>query len=257
MNIILEQSDYTDMTPCCGSSLFEKGATVPDSARDDWGLNDFGYFEGFPLQWKFVNGFEAPMAVYSYQELWVGSNGQLSRLPSNGKEKFRDSITHFPGTADSRFFVATTAEHKRRDWVGHLLVYDLSDCKLLHRITHSDYSRPIQFIDNTRLLLLKPDGLYVLTVADGAIVPLIHADNCVFTNAHLSSDLTCACAVRAADHESKPTGVAITHLKTGVTTDLKFGVNANVNDQTNWLANCTIPIRVHNGMVNLVAREAA
>ncbi len=257
MNILFKQSDYIDMTPCCGLSLFEKGNAVPDSARDDWSLNDFGYFEGFPLQWKFVNGFEAPMAVYSYQELWVGSNGRLAQLPSNGEEKFRDSITHFPGSADSRFFIATTAEHKQREWVNHLLIYDLHDSTLLHRITHSDYMRPIQFIDNARMLVLKPNGLYVLMVTDGTLSPLILAENCVYINAHLSADLTCACAVRATDHESKPIGATITHLATGVTADLKFGANAHVNDQARWLANCTIPIRVHNGMVNLVATEAA
>lgn len=197
------------------------------------------------------------MAVYSYEELWVGRDGQLSQLPSNGKETFRDSISHFPASADSRFFVATTAEHKRRKWVGHLLIYDLTHRELLHRITHSDYVRPIQFVDNVRLLVLKTDGLYLLSVVDGTLTPLFAADNCVFTNAHLSSDLTCACAVRAPGHESKPTGVTIAHLETGLTTTLTFGANANVNDQAKWLANCTIPIRVHNGIVNLVAREAA
>lgn len=257
MNLLLEQGDYTDMTACCGASLFEKGAAVPDSGPDDWSLNDFGYFDGFPLQWKLAKGFEAPMAVYSYEELWVGTDGQLSQLPSNGKEKFRDTITHFAATADSRFFIATTAEHKCRDWLGHLLIYDLSTCELVHRITHSDYVRPIQFVDNARLLVLKTDGLYLLSVADGTLTPLFVADKCVYTNAHLSSDLSCGCAVFAPDHESEPTGVTIAHLETGVTTNLTFGVNSNVNDQATWLHDCTIPIRVHNGMVNLIAKEAA
>ena len=245
------------MTPCCGSSLFEKGAAVPDSAPDDWGLNDSGYLDGFPIQWKLVKGFEAPMAVYSYEELWVGTDDQLAKMPSNGKEKFRDSITHFPATADSRFFVATTAERIRREWVGHLLIYDVPNGELVHRITHANYVRPIQFVDDARLLVLKADGLYLLSVVDGTLAPLSVADNCVYTNAHLSTDLSCACAVVAQNHESEPTGVAITHFDTGSTTTLNFGTNANVNDEATWLAGCTIPIRVHNGMVNLIARQAA
>lgn len=257
MNILLEKTDYADMTRCCGSSLFEKGAAVPDSARDDWSLNDFGYFDDFPIQWKLVKGFEAPMAVYNYEELWIGKDGHLLQLPSNGNEKFRDSILHFPASADLSFFIATTAEHKRGDWVGHLLIYDLPNCKLLHRITHSDYVQPIQFVDNARLLVLKTDGLYLLSVADGTLTPLFVADNCIYINAHLSADISCACAVGAPNHESEPTGVTITHLETGVTTTLKFGSNTNVSDQAKWLVNCTIPIRVHNGMVNLVTRGAA
>jgi hypothetical protein len=117
--------------------------------------------------------------------------------------------------------------------------------------------RPIQFVDNTRLLVLKPDGLYVLSAGDGKLEPLFIADSCVFTNAHLSSDGKCACAVRARSHESKPTGVTIWHVETGVTTALNFGCNTNVDDQAQWLVDCTIPLRVHNGMVTIVAKQAA
>lgn len=257
MNILLEQSDYFDTTPCCGSSLFGKGAAIPASARDEWSVNDFGYFDVFPIQWRFAKGFEAPMAVYSYEELWVGRDGQLSQLPSNGNEKFRDSLTHFPASADSNFFIAATAEHNGDDWVGHLLVYDLSTFELLQRITHSDYLRPIQFADNARLLVLKSKGLYLLSLADGTLSPLSVAEGCVYVNAHLSSDLRCACAVAAPNHEAEPTGVTITHLEAGVTTKLKFGTNTDIDDQAKWLSNCSIPIRIHNGMTKLVATEVA
>ena len=258
MNILLKKSDYVDMKTCCDTSLFEKGAGVPGSARDEWALNDFGYLEGFPIQWKFVGGFEAPMAVYSYDQLWVGSSGELQPLESNGKEKYRDGLTHFPVSPDLKWFVATTAERKRGSRLGHILIYDLSqNCKLARRITYTEYSRPIQFVDKTRLLVLRENGLYVLSVISGEFSPLFKTENWVYTNAHLSSDRSCACAVRSKNIESEPSGVTIHNLEHAVTDLLNFGENPNVHDKSTWLLGCTIPIRVHNGMVNLVVENAA
>lgn len=104
---------------------------------------------------------------------------------------------------------------------------------------------------------MKVDGLFLQSVVDGALVPLSIAENCVYTNAHLSVDLNCACAVVAQDHESEPTCVAITHVNTCATAALKFGSNTSISDGATWLTSCTIPIRVHNGMVNLLARKSA
>ena len=252
MKLFLEQGEYIDMKPCCDSSLFEMGASIPDTAKDDWCLNDFGYFGGFAIQWKFVNGQEGPMAVYKYDQLWLGTSGTLLKLPSGKNERFMDGVTHYPASHDAKSFIATTTEHHRGKWIGHLLVYRLAETwELAHRITHSDYMRPIQFIDDNRFLVMKSDGLNSLDLSDGCMTPLVKIDNGIYSNAHLTSDRQSVAAVRAADHESEPTGIDLYHIGTQTTKQLSFGLNTITESELSWLDEVSVPIRVGNGMVSL------
>jgi hypothetical protein len=63
LKINLTQGEYTDMTPCCSESLFQRGSGISGTAKDSYSLNDFGYLADRKLQWKFVGGMEGPMAV--------------------------------------------------------------------------------------------------------------------------------------------------------------------------------------------------
>jgi len=240
------------MTPCCGESLFEKGSGIPETAKDSYSLNDFGYLSDTRLQWKFVDGAEGPMAVYKFSQLWVSANGEFSQLPSKRKERFLDGVTHHPLSADGRYFIATTTEHVRGKWLGYILIYEHRDTwTLRHRITPNEYARPIQFVDETRVLVLHEHRLSLLDVADGQSQDILNVKSGIYSNAHVSDDGECVAAVAASGHQAKPTGIDMANLQHGETGKLKFGINRFYLKKPEWMANRTFPVRVHNGMVTL------
>ena len=245
------------MTPCCSFSLFEKGSSIADTAKDAYSLNDFGYLSDVNFQWKFVDGMEGPMAVYKFDQLWAGSDGALSPLPNNGKERYIDGVTHHPLSPSHKHFVATTSEHVKGEWLGHILIYELGkNWALKHRITPNEYARPIQFIDDDRVLMLHERKLSLMDVTTGQMNDILFAKFGIYSNAHISLDGECVAAVAARRHGVQPRGIDMVNLQSTQTGRLKFGKNRFVLSKPEWMANRTVPIRVHNGMVTLTTEFA-
>ena len=178
-------------------------------------------------------------------------------LPSNGKEKYLDGVTHYPFSPDRKFLIATTSEYVRGKWLGYLLVYAFRDTWALHhRITPGEYVRPIQFIDDTRMLLLCETKLSLLDVASGKIHQILEAKSGIYSNAHVTSDGECVAAVAATEHGVEPSGIDMANLETLREGKLSFGKNRFLFNPPDWMGNRKIPIRVHNGMVELATEIA-
>ena len=117
------ERQYRDMRGCCETSLFEKGKCIPDSALHDMDLDDFEYSGHFPVAWKYCAGFEGPMAVYNYDELWVRRRTQYERIPNPDKHHFLDLVTHYPYCAKHDVFIAMSKKKVGGEWVGMLNIY--------------------------------------------------------------------------------------------------------------------------------------
>ena len=194
MKIRVIQGRTTKNTNCCEYSLFNQGKSVPTSKSEDDSMviNDWGYFN-FPVQWKYSEGYEAPMAVGNYQKISVIRDNESIDLPSNGLEVFRDRMTHYPFNTDRNVFIHPSYEYDEveKKWFGNLLLYRFRDSWVLEkRVKIFEYFRALQFTEDEKaFLVLFASRISAFNLEDFTKRVLMSLESTFYySNAHLSQD---------------------------------------------------------------------
>ena len=104
--------------------------------------------------------------------------------------------------------------------------------------------------------MLHERKLSLMDVTTGQMNDILFAKFGIYSNAHISLDGECVAAVAARRHGVQPRGIDMVNLQSTQTGRLKFGKNRFVLSKPEWMANRTVPIRVHNGMVTLTTEFA-
>jgi hypothetical protein len=244
-------------TNCCEHSLFNQGKSVPtkESEEDSMAIDDWGYFI-FPVQWKYSEGYEAPMAVCNYQKISVKRDNEFSTLPSNGLEVFRDRMVHYPFNKNRDVFIHPSYEYdeSEKKWFGNLLLYKFRDSWILEkRIKIFEYFRPLQFTKDEKAFLIlfasRIAAFNLHTFLESVLMSIESTH--YYSNAHLAEDGRYLLAIIA---PRKGRGGAKYHLydfRTKESIILSRGINQvsakfKISDSP-----ILIPLLTDNGRINM------
>ncbi|MFW9904967.1 MAG: hypothetical protein ACFFFH_11585 [Candidatus Thorarchaeota archaeon] len=255
MKICVTRGKTTKNTDCCEYSLFNKGNSVPTvtSEEDSMVINDWGYFT-FPVQWKYSEGYEAPMAVSNYQKISVKRDNDFIDLPSNGSEVFRDLVVHYPFNTNGDVFIHPSYEddESEKKWFGNLLLYKFRNSWLLEkRVKIFEYFRALQFIEDEKAFLILFTSRISAFNLDNFLERVLTSieSSFYYSKAHLSEDGRYLLAVIA---PRKGSGRAKYHLydfKTKESIILSRGIN-QISSNIEFIDSpILIPLLTDNGRV--------
>lgn len=252
--IKVTQNPYKDMTACCEASLFEKSSAIKESARDDWALDDFGYFGTFPVEWKYCVGHEAPMAVYNYKELWVRVDGDFEKLPLEKDHYVLDMVTHYPYQPTRGLFFAVTRHHSRGKLHWYLNVFRRDGLwRLEHKLEGDEFGRPIQFWDGgTSLILQRSNSLALLNLDSFQATTIFDSGEASISNSHLTECGTRIGCVTVVGRDNDSLRFNLVE-RSGAFIALKEGENPVGCIGTTPMV---LPLRAGNGMVSVEFRDA-
>ena len=254
MKVKITQGKYEDMLSCCKDSLFSRGKIIENTATSDRALDDYAYEDVFPISWKYVDGYEAPMAVYNFREIWLNtSKKEYFQLPSDSEDIFEDLVTHYPFTKKGDVFVVVSKQRKDDEWQTYLLVFKHNtNWQLAHRKEFNGYLRPIQFTpDDQHLILLRESKICLFSLSDFGETEIPTSDEHILTDAHLSNDKKSLLGILLEKSKYEELQYYVADVNFQASTILQKGINIIDSNLHSWLRNSTYSLAVDNGRVEI------
>jgi hypothetical protein len=244
-------------TNCCEYSLFNQGKSVPTvkALEDSMVIDDWGYFT-FPVQWKYSEGYEAPMAVYNYQKISVKRDNEFNALPSNGSEVFRDRVVHYPFNTNRNVFIHPSYEYdeSKKKWFGNLLLYKFRYSWILdNRIKISEYFRALQFTENEKAFLVLFTSRISAFNLDSLLERVLISieSTYYYSNAHLAEDGKYLLAVIAPRKGGGGVKYQLYDFKTQESVILSRGINQISSNIEFTNSPILIPLLTDNGRITI------
>ncbi|MFW9864989.1 MAG: hypothetical protein ACFFEN_02750 [Candidatus Thorarchaeota archaeon] len=260
MKLYLKRGHFQDKKPCCANLLYEHGKHLEGTARDDLACDDWAYLD-FPIKWVYVNGFEAPMGQFNYQELHLkhSNDTQWTIIDSQGEyEYFMDNPIHYPTSPSGEFFAAHSNirnlkdENKDYDFFLWIFIHEKNQWKLQKKIEIEDWFRIMDFSsDNNTLFLYGYHKIIAISILDYSKKNVLEVKygKAYFTNAHLSVDRNFLLAVFLT--EKKKLRYHVIKLSNYNQIILSRGMNTIKDNIFDIPDEVKIPLAVENGSVLL------
>jgi hypothetical protein len=256
MKLYLKKGHYHDKAPCCAYSLFERGKRIEGTARDNLAADDWAYLD-FPTKFKYVNGFEAPMGVFNYQELHLKHPDDEKWTIIDAKEEyFKDNPIHYPSSPSGEIFAAMSLirnlkdERKDYDYFLWIFKHERNQWKSQKKIEIDDWFRIMDFSsDNKTLFLYSFWKIIAISMLDYSKKNLLEEKHskAYFTNAHLSVDRNFLLVVFLT--ENKKLRYHLIKLSNYKQIILSRGMNIVKDASFDIHGEVKIPLEVENGSV--------